>query len=166
MQYIIINGSTTQCCLGRIFSFLILWTGGRAQSVARSLPTHRTTQTQISMHRVVFEPNISAFGRAKTFQALDRSDTVIGTIQYSNNKSVYINTEKCTERVVPLTVHVKYHTMSNNPKNILNMQNAVYFTKSCFDRNLYKWNTKQRKFYLRSVITKSTTFLMCTFFGL
>jgi hypothetical protein len=52
--------------LGRFFSFLILYTVGRApwtreQPVARPLTTHRTTQTQnkrkhTSMPRVVFEP--------------------------------------------------------------------------------------------------------------
>jgi hypothetical protein len=52
--------------LGHIFSFLIPYIVGRApcagnQPVARSLPTHRTAQTQnkrtqISMRRVGFEP--------------------------------------------------------------------------------------------------------------
>jgi hypothetical protein len=42
--------------LGRFFSFLILYTAGKTpwvgdQSVARQLPTHRTTQTQNKAHR-------------------------------------------------------------------------------------------------------------------
>jgi hypothetical protein len=53
------------------------------QPVARSLPTHRSTQrqnkrTQISMPQVGFEPSIPAFERAKTVHALDRVATVIG----------------------------------------------------------------------------------------
>jgi hypothetical protein len=77
--------------LGPFFSFLILYTAGRTpwtgdQSVARSLPTHRTTQTQnkhtiqTSMPWVGFEPMIPAFERAKTVHALDRAATVIGCL--------------------------------------------------------------------------------------
>jgi hypothetical protein len=49
----------------------------------RSLPAHRTTQTQntrtqTSIHRVGFEPTIPLFDRAKTVHALDRAATVIG----------------------------------------------------------------------------------------
>jgi hypothetical protein len=73
-----------------LFSFLILYTVGRTpwmsdQPVARTLPTHRTTQTQkkthttrTSMPSVGFEPTISAFERAKTVHVLDRAATVIG----------------------------------------------------------------------------------------
>jgi hypothetical protein len=70
-------------------SFLILYTLGRSpwagdQSVARPLPTHRTTQThnkltQTSMLWVGFEPTMPAFERAKTVYALDSVATVIGT---------------------------------------------------------------------------------------
>jgi hypothetical protein len=75
--------------LGRFSSFLILytvyrtpWTGD--EPVLRSLPTHRTTQTQnklrqTSMPRMGFEPTTPAFERAKTVHALDRATTVIGT---------------------------------------------------------------------------------------
>jgi hypothetical protein len=73
--------------LGRVFSFLILCTVGRTprtgdQLVARTLPTHRTTQTQNKrtqtyMPRVGFETMIPAFERAKTVNALDRAATVI-----------------------------------------------------------------------------------------
>jgi hypothetical protein len=54
------------------------------QPVARSLPTHRTTQTQnkrtqTSMSRVRFEPTTPAFEVAKTVHALGRAATVIGT---------------------------------------------------------------------------------------
>jgi hypothetical protein len=57
------------------------WTGD--EPVARPLHTHRITQTQnkctqISMHRVGFEPTIPAFERAKTFHALECSATVFG----------------------------------------------------------------------------------------
>jgi hypothetical protein len=48
------------------------------QPVARSLPTHRTTQTQISMPRVGFEPVIPEFELVKTVHALDREATAIG----------------------------------------------------------------------------------------
>jgi hypothetical protein len=59
----------------------IPWKGD--QPVARSLPTHRSTQTQnkhtqTSMPRVGFEPTIPAFERANTVHALDRAVTVIG----------------------------------------------------------------------------------------
>jgi hypothetical protein len=74
--------------LGRFFSFLILYTAGRApftgdQSVARPLHTHRTTQTQnkrtqTSMPLVGFEPTIPVFERVMTFHALDGAATVIG----------------------------------------------------------------------------------------
>jgi hypothetical protein len=74
--------------LGRFFSFLILYTVGRApwtgdQLVARPLPTHRTTQTQnkrmqTSMPRLGLEPTTPVFERAKTVHALDRTATVSG----------------------------------------------------------------------------------------
>jgi hypothetical protein len=53
------------------------WTGN--QPVARPLPTHRRTQTQIPMPRVGFEPTIPVFERAKTVHALDRAATVRGS---------------------------------------------------------------------------------------
>jgi hypothetical protein len=62
--------------LCRFFSFLIFYTVGRTpwtgvQPVARSLPAHRTAQTQnkcthTSKPRVWFEPTIPLFERAKT----------------------------------------------------------------------------------------------------
>jgi hypothetical protein len=86
--YLFIYGSTAICYLGRLFSFLILYTVGRTpwtgdQPVARQLPTHRTTQTQNKctrtfMPQVGFETTIAAFERAKTVHALDRAATVIG----------------------------------------------------------------------------------------
>jgi muramoyltetrapeptide carboxypeptidase LdcA involved in peptidoglycan recycling len=48
------------------------------QPVSRTLPTHRTTQTQTSMPIVGSEPTIPVFKRAKTGHALDRTTTVIG----------------------------------------------------------------------------------------
>jgi hypothetical protein len=82
---------------GRFCSFLILYTFGRTpwtgdQSVARRLPTHRTTQThnkraQISMHLVGFEPTIPAFDRATTVHALDYAATVIGQYPYYISKT-------------------------------------------------------------------------------
>jgi hypothetical protein len=78
--------------LGRFSTFLILYTIGRTpwtghQSVARPLPTHRTTQTQnkhtqTSMPWVGFEPTIPAFERAKTVHASDHAATVIGATKY------------------------------------------------------------------------------------
>jgi hypothetical protein len=81
---------------GRFFKFLNLytvcrtpWTGG--QSVARPLPTHRTTQTQTSMPRVEFEPTIPVFEREKTFHALDRAVTLIGNTTHTRARAhVYI----------------------------------------------------------------------------
>jgi hypothetical protein len=71
-----------------LFSFLILYTAGRApwtghQPVAKPLPIHRTTQThnkptETSMPRVGFEATTPVFERAKTVHALDCSATVIG----------------------------------------------------------------------------------------
>jgi hypothetical protein len=68
--------------LGRFFSFLILYTVGRApwmgdQPVAWPLPTHRKhkhriKRTQTSMPRVGFEPTIPMFERAKTVHVLLR----------------------------------------------------------------------------------------------
>jgi hypothetical protein len=68
--------------------FLNLYTVGRTpwtedQPVARSLPTHRRTETQnkltqISMSRMGFEPTSPVFERAKTVHSLDRAATVIG----------------------------------------------------------------------------------------
>jgi hypothetical protein len=75
--------------LDRFFSFLIFYTVGGTpwtgdQPVARSLPAHRTAQTQnnrkqTSKHRVGFEPMIAVFELAKTVHALDRAAAMIGT---------------------------------------------------------------------------------------
>jgi hypothetical protein len=74
--------------LCRFFSFLTLYTVGRTpwtgdQAVARTLPTHITTQThnkctQISMPRVKFKPTTPVFEWEKMVHALDRAATVIG----------------------------------------------------------------------------------------
>jgi hypothetical protein len=78
--------------LDNFFSFLILYTVGRTpwmgeQPVVRSLPTHRTTQTQnkrtqTSMPWMGFQPTIPAFEGAKTVHALDRAATVISLSQF------------------------------------------------------------------------------------
>jgi hypothetical protein len=51
--------------------------------VARPLPMQENTNTeesgQTSMPRVGFEPTIPVFERAKTFDALERAATVVGT---------------------------------------------------------------------------------------
>jgi hypothetical protein len=71
------------------FSFLLLYTVGRTtwtgESVAKPLPTHKTTKTQNkrtqkSMNWVGFEPMIPPFERMKTVYALDRAVTVIATL--------------------------------------------------------------------------------------
>jgi hypothetical protein len=69
------------------YSTLDLYTFGRTpwtgdQPVARSLPTHRTTQsqnerTQACMPRMGFEPTIPAPERTNTVHALDGAGTVI-----------------------------------------------------------------------------------------
>jgi hypothetical protein len=71
-----------------LFQFLNVYTAGRTpwtgdQPVARSLPTHRTTQTQnkstqTSTLCVGFEPTIPAFEQANTVHTLDRAATVTG----------------------------------------------------------------------------------------
>jgi hypothetical protein len=73
--------------LGSFFSFLILYRVGETpctgdQPVARTLPAHRTPQTQnkrrqISMSRVGFEPTTPVFERAKTVHASDSAATAI-----------------------------------------------------------------------------------------
>jgi hypothetical protein len=85
---LLLYGCTAVSDFGRSFSFLILYTVYRSpwtgdQSVARPLPTHRTTQTQnkrtqTSMPRVGFELTTAVFERAKTVHASDRAATVIG----------------------------------------------------------------------------------------
>jgi hypothetical protein len=72
--------------LGRLFSFLILYTVGRTprtgdQPIPRPIPRHRTTQTQnrgtkTSMRRVGFEPTTPVFERVKAIHALDRAAAV------------------------------------------------------------------------------------------
>jgi hypothetical protein len=74
--------------LSRFFSFLILYTVYRTpytgnQPVARTLPAHKSTQTQnkhaqTSMLSLGFEPTNPAFERAKTVYALDSAAAVIG----------------------------------------------------------------------------------------
>jgi hypothetical protein len=76
--------------LGRIFTFLIVYTVGKApwkedQSVGRPLPTNRITQTQskhtkTSVSEVVFEPTTPVFERSKTCHALDRVATMMGYV--------------------------------------------------------------------------------------
>jgi hypothetical protein len=76
--------------LGIFFSFLILYSVGRTpwtgdQSVARPLPTHRTTQTQskctqISMPLMGIRTNDPSVWEAKAVHALDSAATVIGLL--------------------------------------------------------------------------------------
>jgi hypothetical protein len=66
-----------------------LWT--KVQHVARPLPTHRTTQTQISIPQVGFEPTNPVFERAKTVHALDSAATVIGPLACDGKKRMVIN---------------------------------------------------------------------------
>jgi hypothetical protein len=65
------------------------WTGD--QLVAKSLPKHRTTQTQKNAHThqtsmpwVEFEPTIPASERGKTVHSSDRSATVTGIFRHSS----------------------------------------------------------------------------------
>jgi hypothetical protein len=81
--------------LRSFFSFLILYTVGRTpwtgdQTVARSLLTHRTTQTQnkgtqIYIPRMGFKPMIRVFEQTKTVDALERADTGIREIEICNS---------------------------------------------------------------------------------
>jgi hypothetical protein len=79
--------------LSRFFSFSVIYTVGSTpwtgdQPVARSIPTHRTSQRQTSMARVGFEPIIPVFERVKMVLALDCAATVIGipSFDHPNNK--------------------------------------------------------------------------------
>jgi hypothetical protein len=83
-MYLSIYGSTAFVDLVRFFSFLIYTQSigllGRGSAYRT---THRTTQTQnkrtqTTMLRVVFEPTIAVFERAKSVHALDHAVTVIG----------------------------------------------------------------------------------------
>jgi hypothetical protein len=97
---------------GRFFSFVILYTVGRIpwtrdQPDARPLPIHRTARTQNkrtqkSMPRVVSEPTIPAFERAKTIHDSDRAATVVGIKTFSDNyyngmsiEIIIFNFEEC-----------------------------------------------------------------------
>jgi hypothetical protein len=56
---------------------------GGGSTIARPLPTQRTTQAQnkrgeTPLPRVGFEPSTPVFERAKTFHALDRAPIMIG----------------------------------------------------------------------------------------
>jgi hypothetical protein len=110
------------------FQFLNLHTVGRTpwtgdQPVAKSLPTHRTTQTQnkrtqTSMTRVGFEPTIPVFERAKRVLALDRGATVSGITTAWRDKfpfqsftvtrsRVRCKAREVSDRMFP-TVHTQY----------------------------------------------------------
>jgi hypothetical protein len=67
------------------FSFLILVDRTPCkgdQPLARPLPDTENKRKQTPMPWVGFEPTISVFQRAKTFRALDRTATVIGSPQF------------------------------------------------------------------------------------
>jgi hypothetical protein len=80
-----------------LFQFLSLYTAGRTpwagdQPVARSLPTHRTTQTrnkrtQKSMLRVGFEATIPVFERMKTVNHLSLKMSILWNMLISNVES-------------------------------------------------------------------------------
>jgi hypothetical protein len=86
-----------------LFQFLNLYTVDRTpwtgdQPVARTLHTHRTTQTQnkhiqTSMPRVGFEHTIPVFERAIAFHDLDRTATVISKICTMHMKIVNYKTQ-------------------------------------------------------------------------
>jgi hypothetical protein len=86
--------------LGKFLSFLIFYTDGRTpwtgdQPVARSLPAHRTTQTQTKrihtcMPQMGFNPTIPVFEWAKTVHVLDRAASVIGVIYLPIYLSTYL----------------------------------------------------------------------------
>jgi hypothetical protein len=87
--------------LGRFFSFLNFYTGGRTpwtrdQPVARPLPAQRTARTQnkhtrTSMSQVGFETMIPAFERVKTVYVIDCAAAVISVIQYTPSKLILLN---------------------------------------------------------------------------
>jgi hypothetical protein len=91
-----------------LFQFLNLyivcktpWTGD--QSVARPLTTHRTTQTrnkctQTSIPRVVFEPTIPLFERAKTLHASDKAVAVTGSRLVTITKKNIFHIFLCLDR--------------------------------------------------------------------
>jgi hypothetical protein len=67
-----------------------LWTldGGSAHRKASAYAGQhdQNKRIQISMPRVGFEPTIPAFERAKTVHALDRTASVIGTVNVYKTK--------------------------------------------------------------------------------
>jgi hypothetical protein len=79
------------------------------QPVARTLPTHRTTQTQnkdtqTSKPRVGFEPTIPVFERVKTVQVLHREAAVIGTTQHMSTTT--IDQFAANSKYAYLTIHL------------------------------------------------------------
>jgi hypothetical protein len=92
-------GSTALVGLGRFFSSLKYTVGMTSwttdQTVARPLPTHRTTQTrnkrtQTSILWVAFEPTIAAFDRVKTVHtSVERAVTVFGVWAPYMNRNKY-----------------------------------------------------------------------------
>jgi hypothetical protein len=71
--------------VGRLISFLIFYTVGRApltadQPVARPLPAHRTAERRNELPQVGFETTILVFERWKTVHALDHAAAVFGWV--------------------------------------------------------------------------------------
>jgi hypothetical protein len=71
--------------LGRIFSFLILYTVGRttwdgAWALRKATTYTQNKRTQTSMPLLGFEPTTPVFERGKTVHTLDHVATVIGIL--------------------------------------------------------------------------------------
>jgi hypothetical protein len=76
--------------LGRLFNFLILYTGGMGISPSQGLSLHTEHHKQDKRTQTSARPTIPVFERAKTFHALDRAATVIGCATYLLHGNILI----------------------------------------------------------------------------
>jgi hypothetical protein len=124
-----------------LFQFLNLYTVGRApwtgdQPVARSLPTHRTTQTQntrkqTSMPRMGFQPTFPVFELAKTVSCLDRRATVIGFRPTYLYVQIFSSTH-CSQNTLSLRSSHNIRAQVSQPYKIMGKIIAFYIPMLTF----------------------------------
>jgi hypothetical protein len=136
------TGSTAPLDPASAFQFHDHFTDGRTlltsdQLVARPLPKHRTSQTQIKhvhetfMRCVGFEPTIPASERAMAVHALDRSATVTGFSLFTDTKiripcSYVSSTEPYLEPAGPNPFrHIRAHEDPDHYLGIVTTQRDV-----------------------------------------